>query len=93
MNDLGISSFRAGDLDQAQHYLTEAVQVGKNIEDKSYLGVVNANLGLILLEKKLFNEAEKYCTLALRLGKKYDNEESRQQANYCFDQIKLNLGK
>lgn len=93
LNDLGISSFRAGDLDQAEKYLTEAGHMGRYLEDKTYLGVVLANLGLIQLEKKMFAEAERSCQLALKMGKKYDNEESREQAKYCFDQIKLNLGK
>ncbi|RZC34721.1 tetratricopeptide repeat protein 19 -like, mitochondrial [Asbolus verrucosus] len=93
LNDLGTTSFRAGDIENAQGYLKEAISVGRNVEDKSHLGVVHANLGLILLEKGIAKEAEKYCKEAWRLGKKHDNNESVEQANYCFDQIKLGLGK
>lgn len=83
LNDLGITSFRAGNLDAAQSFLQEAIAVGRNLDDQSYVGVINANLGLILLEKGGFlKEATKYCKEAWRLGKKHDNSESMQQANY-----------
>lgn len=68
LNDLGITSFRADDLDQAVIYLQEAVSLGEHLEDKTYLGVVHANLGLILLEKGILLEAEKSCKEALSLG-------------------------
>ncbi|XP_008193607.2 tetratricopeptide repeat protein 19 homolog, mitochondrial [Tribolium castaneum] len=93
LNDLGTTSFRAGDIDNAQGYLKEAITVGREVEDKSHLGVIHANLGLILLEKGVAKEAEKYCKEAWKLGKKFENNESVEQANYCFDQIKLVLGK
>ncbi|CAH0557843.1 unnamed protein product [Brassicogethes aeneus] len=93
LNDLGITSFRAGDIDTAQKYLNEGISIGRNIEDKSHLGVLHANLGLILIEKGVLKEAERYCNEAMHLGKKHDNNESMEQANYCFDQIKQNLGK
>lgn len=69
LNDLGITSWRAGDLDGAQNLLTEAVTVSKNVEDKAHAGVVLANLGLICLEKGLRNDAQKYCKEAWYLGK------------------------
>ncbi|CAH1982937.1 unnamed protein product [Acanthoscelides obtectus] len=68
LNDLGITSFRAEDMDGAEKYLKEALKVGNNLEDKSQLGVIHANLGLILLEKGVLKEAEKYCGEALKLG-------------------------
>ncbi|KAJ8921109.1 hypothetical protein NQ315_015907 [Exocentrus adspersus] len=93
LNDLGITSFRAEDMERAEKYLKEAVSVGNKMEDKSHLGVIHANLGLILLEKGVVGEAQKFCKEAWRLGEKYENNESKEQANYCLDQIKLNLGK
>nr|CAI5841937.1 unnamed protein product [Callosobruchus analis] len=71
LNDLGITSFRAEDMDGAEKYLKEAIKVGRNLEDKSHLGVIHANLGLILLQKGVMKEAEKYCKEALKLGKAY----------------------
>lgn len=68
LNDLGITSWRAGDLDAAQTFLGEAVVMSDNVEDKSHAGVVYANLGLIYLERGIKKEAEKYCNQALRLG-------------------------
>lgn len=114
LNDLGITSWRAGDLESAQNFLSEAVNVSKNVEDKSHAGVVHANLGLIYLEKGIRNEAQKYCKEALYLGmyfrlkfkfnchclnntlfagRRHNNIESTEQANYCFEQIKLNQPK
>lgn len=69
LNDLGTTSFRAGDFENAQGYLKEAILVGHDVEDKSHLGVIHANLGLILLEKGVAKEAEKYCKEAWTLGK------------------------
>jgi len=93
LNDLGITSFRAEDYDNAEKYLKEAVSVGKSLDDQSHLGVVHANLGLILLQKGVIKEAEKVCKEGWKLGKKHENTESIEQSNYCLDQIKLNLGK
>lgn len=68
LNDLGITSFRADDLDGAEKYLKEAAELGKNLEDKTNLGIVHANLGLILLEKGILAGAEKACQEAMSLG-------------------------
>lgn len=75
LNDLGITSFRAEDLDAAEKYLQEAVKLGQSLEDKSSLGVVHANLGLILLEKGILAGAEKACEEALSLGNITNNIE------------------
>lgn len=93
LNDLGISSWRAGQVENAHKYLTQAVNIGKNIDDKTHLGVVKANLGLIYLEKGLKDEAHKHCKEAWHLGKKHENTESIEQANHCFDQIKVFMSK
>ncbi|CAG9854380.1 unnamed protein product [Phyllotreta striolata] len=93
LNDLGTTCFRANDMTNAENYLKQAVSIGKDMQDKAYLGVVHANLGLILLEKGLLDQAKKFCKEALYLGKKHENSESINQANYCFDQIKMNLNK
>ncbi|XP_072377122.1 tetratricopeptide repeat protein 19 homolog, mitochondrial-like isoform X2 [Diabrotica undecimpunctata] len=91
LNDLGTTSFRAEDMVNAEKYLKEAVSIGQQLEDKSNLGVVQANLGLVLLEKGIVDLAEKNCKEAWHLGKKHDNSESINQASYCLDQIKMNL--
>lgn len=69
LNDLGITSFRAEDMENAEKFLKEAVRIGNNMEDKSHLGVVHANLGLILLQKGIVAEAQKFCKEAWHLGK------------------------
>lgn len=68
LNDLGITSWRAGDLDGAQRFLDEAVVMSENMEDQTHAGVVHANLGLVYLERGIKKEAEKYCNKAWRLG-------------------------
>lgn len=68
LNDLGITSWRAGDLEGAHRFLKEAVSMSENVEDKSHVGVVYANYGLVFLEKGMMKEAEKYCKSALSLG-------------------------
>lgn len=68
LNDLGITSWRAGDLESALHFLNEAIDISKALEDKTHVGVVHANLGLIYLEKGLKNEAEKYCRAGWKIG-------------------------
>ncbi|KAL3282057.1 hypothetical protein HHI36_005257 [Cryptolaemus montrouzieri] len=93
LNDLGITSFRAGDMNSAQTYLTKGIDIGNHVEDQTHVGVLHANLGLVLLHQGIRKEAEKYCKEAWILGKKNENTETIEQANYCFDQIKLNLGK
>ncbi|KAH1023895.1 tetratricopeptide repeat protein 19 homolog, mitochondrial [Dendroctonus ponderosae] len=93
LNDLGITSFRAEDYNSAEKFLKEAVLIGNQLEDKSHLGVVHANLGLILLQKGVYGEAERSCKEGRRLGTSYENTESIEQSNYCLDQIKMNMGK
>lgn len=84
LNDLGITSWRAGDLDAAQTFLGEAVVMSEKMEDKSHAGVVHANLGLIFLEKGITKEAEKYCNLAWRLGTASVREKSKGFTRFSF---------
>lgn len=93
LNDLGITSWRADDIESAQEYLSKAVSIGNSIEEKRHLGVVKANLGLIYLEKGLKDQAQLQCKEAWHLGRKHENVESIQQANYCFEQINIFLNK
>ncbi|XP_017773074.1 PREDICTED: tetratricopeptide repeat protein 19 homolog, mitochondrial [Nicrophorus vespilloides] len=93
LNDLGITSWRAGDMAKAEEFLKDAVKTGKALEDKSHVGVVHANLGLIYLQSGMAEVAKKYCKQAWQIGNKNSNTESIEQANYCFDQIKEFLGK
>ncbi|KAK4880229.1 hypothetical protein RN001_008375 [Aquatica leii] len=93
LNDLGITHWRVGNMDTAIDCLKQAVAIGNDLEDKTHVGVVNANLGLIYLQKGIIEQAEKYCKLGLQLGNHHENAESISQANYCFEQIKLNVLK
>lgn len=68
LNDLGITTWRAGDLQSAEEFLKQAIEVSKVLEDKSHAGVVYANLGLVLLEKGVTDIARKYCNEGWKLG-------------------------
>lgn len=68
LNDLGITNWRAGDIETAEGCLAQAVHIGDNLEDKTHVGVVNANLGLVYLEKGIIEQAKKYCSTAWHLG-------------------------
>lgn len=68
LNDLGTTSWRAGNLKEAEEYLREAVAISKELEDQTHSGTVHANMGLILLEKGMVNAATQYCNKGLALG-------------------------
>lgn len=88
LNDLAITNWRAGEIQNAENCLLEAVAIGRKLEDQTHVGVVHANLGLIYLEKGVVEEAQTNCQEAWKLGKRHENTESLMQANYCIDQIK-----
>lgn len=94
LNDLGIASWRADDLETATQYLTQAKIIGDQLQEISeHVGVIHANLGLLYLEKGLVDTAKKFCKEGFNLGKKHENEESIQQSNYCFEQIEYMTSK
>lgn len=68
LNDLGITSWRAGDLQSAEDLLNQAITIGKTMEDQSHVGIFLANLGLIYLQKGMSDIARKYCKDAWQLG-------------------------
>lgn len=80
LNDLAITSFRAGDLASAETYLNRGIKMSNLVEDQTNVGVLHANLGLILLHRGITEEAKKLCDEAFRLGKKNENDETIQQA-------------
>ncbi|KRT79706.1 Tetratricopeptide repeat-containing protein, partial [Oryctes borbonicus] len=89
LNDLGITCWRAGDLESAEDFLKQAIEIGSTMEDQSYVGIFLANLGLIYLQKGMFDIAKKYCKDAWTIGRKFNNTETVEQANYCFEQVEL----
>nr|XP_022900984.1 tetratricopeptide repeat protein 19 homolog, mitochondrial-like [Onthophagus taurus] len=88
LNDLGTTGWKAGDLEYAELCLSEAISIGRNLEDQSHLGVLIANLGVLYIHKGFKEMGKKYCKEAWQLGKQHDNQESMEQANYCFLQLK-----
>lgn len=68
LNDLGTTSWRAGNLKDAEEYFREAVRISNQLEDQTHSGTVYANMGLIFLEKGIVKSATKYCDKGLTLG-------------------------
>lgn len=68
LNDLGITSWRAGEINKAEIFLTEAEITGRRLEDQSHVGVIKANLGLIYLQNGLTEKATESCKDAFKLG-------------------------
>ncbi|GJQ86577.1 hypothetical protein Trydic_g7814 [Trypoxylus dichotomus] len=73
----------------AEDFLKQAIEIGKTMDDQSYVGAFLANLGLLYLQKGMLDVARRYCKDAWNIGKRLNNTETIEQANYCFEQIEL----
>lgn len=93
LNDLGITSWKAGDIQKAEAFLNDALILGKKLDDQRHLGVVQSNLGLIYLQNGFVEKAHEFCKMGWKLGKHYDDNESIGQSTYCLDQIREVLGE
>lgn len=73
--------------DEAKKYLLQALQSVKELKDEAQECVLYANLGLIHLREGLLEQAHKCCTYAWKVGKKQNNNEAIEQAEYCLKEI------
>lgn len=87
LNDLATANWHVGNLDNAQKQLTEALSIVNKINDVENFGFLYANLGMIKLQQGFVKEAKKYCKEAWRVGKKQNDNDTMDQAKYCFDEI------
>lgn len=73
--------------DQATKLLERSLGVAK---DKGWEGeaVFNVNLGMIHLQQKLFDNAEKYCKHGLELGKRLKSGQAVEEADFCLTELK-----
>lgn len=88
LNNLGVVCTNLGDLDSAEAYLKEAIELAKEIPDLVEVAIFQANLGLVLLKRGLLQQATDLCTLTWRIGTRAKNEAIVDQSNYCLEQIK-----
>lgn len=80
--------FQLGELDAAEKYLNEAIELAKEFPDFVESAVFRANLGLVYLKKGLVEKAHEICTFTWRMGHQKNHAEVIEQSGYCLDQIK-----
>ncbi|KAH8376714.1 hypothetical protein KR093_000989 [Drosophila rubida] len=76
---------------EAKETLLQALAVAKDLKDAAQEGIIQANLGLVFLREGLLKEAEKFCKLAWKTGKKQENADAIEQAEYCLNEIKSSM--
>lgn len=81
-------TFQLGELDAAEKYLNDAIELANEFPEFVESAVFKANLGLVYLKKGLIQKASEICGLTWRLGQKNNHAEVIDQATYCLDQIK-----
>ncbi|CAD6997161.1 tetratricopeptide repeat protein 19 homolog, mitochondrial [Ceratitis capitata] len=88
LNNLSVACVNLEEYELAKKYLTDALDLVKELKDSEQEGVLQANLGLIYLREGLVTKAKEACSLAWRIGKKSNNLEAIEQAEYCLNEIK-----
>lgn len=73
---------------EARQHILAALEFAKNIHDTTQEGILYANLGLINLREGMLDEALKCCSYAWKTGKKQNNHDAVEQAEYCLQEIK-----
>lgn len=77
------------DIPYAESLLLEAIDLATKVPDFSDSAILKVNLGLLRLKQGLDKKAQELCSLAWKLGTKYDNKDVISQANYCLERVKL----
>jgi len=80
--------FQLDDFAGAKEHINHAMALVKKLKDTSQEGILYANLGLIYLREGLLKEAKESCSLAWRIGKKQQNPDAIEQAEYCLNELK-----
>ncbi|XP_055858402.1 tetratricopeptide repeat protein 19 homolog, mitochondrial-like isoform X2 [Episyrphus balteatus] len=88
LNNLSVAALGLHDTKSAREYLKMALELVKKIPEATNEGLLQANLGLVYLRDGLAEQAKSTCSYAYRLGKKMQDDDSVEQANYCLDEIK-----
>lgn len=76
------------DFKEAKEYILQALDIVKELKDVTQEGILKANLGLIYLREGLISQAKEICGVAWKIGKKTNNVDAIEQAEYCLNEIK-----
>lgn len=90
LNDLGTVCDKIGKVDESIDYFTKAIDLGKQIPDKSDLGVFYVNLGRAYIKKNMLDIARKNCGYGWKLGVMMKNKNVKHEAEACIEEIKNN---
>lgn len=88
LNNLSVAALGLDDTQSASKSLKMALELIKKIPEATNEGLLQANLGLVYLRDGLTEQAKSTCTYAYKLGKKMQDDDSVEQANYCLNEIK-----
>lgn len=88
LNDLGTINFLMGNNDEAIEYLQKAIEIGRHLPNMEDFSSVHVNLGNIFLQRKLYAEAEKYCTEGFKNATRHKNAEGIHEATICLEELK-----
>ncbi|ALC39672.1 Ttc19 [Drosophila busckii] len=93
LNNISVAYVNLENYAEAKETLLNALIIAKELKDVTQEGILQANLGLVYLREGLLKEAEKFCKLAWKIGKKENNGDAIEQAEYCLNEIKSSLNK
>ncbi|XP_034119700.1 tetratricopeptide repeat protein 19 homolog, mitochondrial isoform X1 [Drosophila sulfurigaster albostrigata] len=88
LNNISVAYVNLEQYAEARETLLQALSMAKELKDTAQEGIIQANLGLVYLREGLLKEAENFCKLAWKTGKKQENADAIEQAEYCLNEIK-----
>ncbi|XP_068140837.1 LOW QUALITY PROTEIN: tetratricopeptide repeat protein 19 homolog, mitochondrial [Drosophila tropicalis] len=88
LNNISVAYVNLENYAEAKETLLQAMSLAKELKDVTQEGILQANLGLVYLREGLLKQAEAACKLAWKMGKKHQNSDAIEQAEYCLNEIK-----
>ncbi|XP_037957844.1 tetratricopeptide repeat protein 19 homolog, mitochondrial [Teleopsis dalmanni] len=88
LNNLSVTCVHLEDYTGAKNYIEHALTIAKDLNDIAQQGILEANLGLIYFHEGFLAKAKQICQNAYRIGKKCNNDDAVEQAEYCLNEIK-----
>ncbi|XP_038211631.1 tetratricopeptide repeat protein 19 homolog, mitochondrial-like [Zerene cesonia] len=88
LNDLGTVCDQMNRVDDCINYLSQAIDIGKTLPEMEDLGAMYVNLGRAYIRKKMLDTARRYCGHAYKLGVAKKNNDIKQEAAQCMNEIK-----
>lgn len=64
------------------------MKLAEDYHDIQDTAVYQANHGMVLMKKGLVEKAKKVCEAALESAKENKNDDGKEQAAYCLEQLK-----